>query len=116
MKKLLLLFIIIFSFLVLFSINRNNNEQDVFIGTLIEGKPINAENARVLADTDCISNEAYTTLICTAIIQANGEIIKVRYTHPIEIPCLSKGDKVNISMKHNSTMEIVRTSKPLMKH
>jgi len=70
----------------------------------------------VLADTDCTPNEAYTTLTCTAIIQANGEIIKVRYTHPIEVPCLSRGDRVNISMKHNSTIEIVRMSKPLMKH
>jgi len=117
MKKLFLLFIVLSSLFLLFSITLNNNErQDVFIGTLVEGKPINAESARVLADRDCMPNESYTTLTCTAIIQANGEIIKVRYTHPIDVPCLSRGDKVNIRMKDNSTTEIFRIGRPSMEH
>ncbi|ACS90758.1 MULTISPECIES: hypothetical protein [Thermococcaceae] len=91
-------------------------EGDVFTGYLVEGKVLNVQKALVLADTDCIPNNDYTKLTCTAIINANGEILKVRYTHPIEVPCLSKGDNVNISMKNNSTVKIIRTSRPSMEH
>ena len=115
MKRLLFLFVVVSILFLFFSVNQKSG-QDAFVGVLIEGRAVNAENATVLADTDCMPNKAYTTLTCTAIIQANDEIIKVRYTHPIETPCLSRGDKVNIRMKRNSTIEIVRIGKPSMNH
>ncbi|ALM75560.1 hypothetical protein [Thermococcus barophilus] len=115
MKRLLFLFVVVFVLFLFFSVNQKSG-QDAFVGVLIEGRPVNAENAEVLADTDCIPTEAYITLTCTAIIQANDQIIKVRYTHPIKTPCLSKGDKVNISMKRDSTVEIIRLGKPSMEH
>ncbi|NJE04670.1 hypothetical protein E3E36_00590 [Thermococcus sp. M36] len=90
--------------------------QDVFHGVLVEGKPLNSENALVLADTDCIPNQEYTELTCTAVVTAGGEVLKVRYTHPIDVPCLSRGDKVKISMKDNSSVFIVREGRPSMEH
>ncbi|WP_367883906.1 hypothetical protein [Thermococcus peptonophilus] len=78
---------------------------------------MNSENALVLADTDCIPNHEYTELTCTAVITAGDDVLRVRYTHPIEVPCLSRGgDKVKISMKDNSTVFIIRKGKPSMEH
>ncbi|NJE85965.1 hypothetical protein E3E23_09040 [Thermococcus sp. CX2] len=91
-------------------------EGDVFTGYLMEGKAFDVQKALVLADTDCIPNSDYTKLTCTAIIDAKGELLKIRYTHPIEIPCLSKGDEVSITVKDGSTVMIVRLGSPSMKH
>ena len=90
--------------------------RDTFHGVLVEGRPLNSTNALVLADTNCIPDQTGTRLTCTAIIDANGEVLKVRYTHPIEVPCLARGDKVNISMNSHSSVKIVRLGAPSMEH
>jgi len=93
-----------------------SKEQDIFSGYVVEGKPVEVQNAIVLADTDCIPDKDYTTLTCTAIIDIGREILKVRYTHPIDVPCLSRGDKVNISIEEDSTLRLIRVGKPSMEH
>ncbi|USH00138.1 hypothetical protein K1720_01245 [Thermococcus argininiproducens] len=90
--------------------------QYIFSGYIVEGRPVEVQNAIVLADTDCIPDKEYTTLTCTAIIDIGGEILKVRYTHPIDVPCLSRGDKVNISIEGDSTLRLIRVGKPSMEH
>ncbi|WP_258084236.1 hypothetical protein [Thermococcus thermotolerans] len=94
----------------------HEKRQDVFHGVLVEGRPLNSTNAVVLADTNCTPDQTGTRLTCTAIIDAHGEVLKVRYTHPIEVPCLARGDKVNISMNSTSSVEIVRLGAPSMEH
>ncbi len=89
---------------------------DTFTGYLIEGKPVSVQNAVVLADQDCTPNSDYTELTCTEVIDAGGETLKVRYMHPAEVPCLSRGDRVDISVEDSSTVKIVRTGKPAMEH
>ncbi|ASJ12640.1 hypothetical protein [Thermococcus thioreducens] len=93
-----------------------NGVQDTFHGVLVEGRPLNSTNAVVLADTNCTPDQTGTRLTCTAIIDAQGEILKVRYTHPVEVPCLARGDKVNILMNSTSSVEIVRLGAPSMEH
>ncbi|NJE26516.1 hypothetical protein E3E22_07785 [Thermococcus sp. MV5] len=93
-----------------------SKEQDVFSGYVVEGKPVEVQNAVVLADTDCVPDKEYTSLTCTAIIEVGEEILKVRYTHPIEVPCLSRGDKVNIFIREDLTLRLIRVSKPSMEH
>ncbi|EHR78736.1 hypothetical protein OCC_05706 [Thermococcus litoralis DSM 5473] len=110
---ILFLLVLLLPFFYLYPASKGG---DIFSGYVLEGKPVEIQDAVVLADTDCTPNKEYTTLTCTAIINANGEILKVRYTHPIDVPCLSRGDKVNISIQQNSTLRIVRMSKPSMKH
>ncbi|WP_148882243.1 hypothetical protein [Thermococcus aciditolerans] len=95
---------------------REGDARDTFHGVLVEGRPLNSTNAVVLADTNCIPDQTNTKLTCIAIIDANGEVLKVRYTHPIEVPCLARGDKVNISMNSHSSVEIVRLGAPSMEH
>ncbi|KUH34564.1 hypothetical protein APY94_01765 [Thermococcus celericrescens] len=94
----------------------DGDARDTFHGVLVEGRPRNSTNAVVLADTNCIPDQTNTKLTCIAIIDANGEVLKVRYTHPIEVPCLARGDKVNISMNSHSSVEIVRLGAPSMEH
>ncbi|WP_048055290.1 hypothetical protein [Pyrococcus sp. NA2] len=117
MKKALFfvgLLLSLFSMLYYFSTAPKTG--DTFIGHLVEGRAISIENAAVLADMDCVPNEEHTMLTCTAVIDANGNILKVRYTHPIEVPCLSKGDRVDVLPLDNSTVKIVRKGPPSMKH
>lgn len=117
MKKLLFFGILLLLLLPgVYYFSSTSIEGDVFKGYLIEGSVVDTKNALVLADTDCIPDEEYRTLTCTAILNADGEILKVRYTHPIDVPCLSRGDKVNISMKDDSIVEILRIGKPSMEH
>ncbi|WP_175059842.1 hypothetical protein [Thermococcus sp. 2319x1] len=117
MKRLFIgiLFLLVLS-LPLFYLYPTSEGGDIFSGYVLEGKPVETQGAVVLADTDCVPNKEYSTLTCTAIIDASGEILKVRYTHPIEIPCLARGDKVDISVEQDSTLRIIRTSKPSMEH
>ncbi|NJE02863.1 hypothetical protein [Thermococcus sp. MV11] len=95
---------------------REQGVRDTFHGVLVEGRPLNSTNAVVLTDTNCIPDQTNTKLTCIAIIDANGEVLKVNYTHPIEVPCLARGDKVNISMNSHSSVEIVRLGAPSMEH
>lgn len=101
---------------VAYSLGGSMGERDVFYGVLVEGKPLNSGDALVLADTDCNPSQEHTELTCTAIIMDGDNVVRTRYTHPIEVPCLSRGDKVKISMKDSSTVFIIRKGKPSMEH
>lgn len=111
MKRIFIFGLIIISALLLsYYLAVGNARGDVFTGYLVEGKPVQVQNAVVMADRDCTPSEDYMVLTCTAVIDAGGEVLKVRYTHPTEVPCLSRGDRVSIAAKDGSAVEIVRTS------
>ncbi|GAB6101853.1 hypothetical protein JCM16138_10760 [Thermococcus atlanticus] len=108
--------IIISALLLSYYLAVGSSKGDVFTGYLVEGKPVKVQNGLVLADRDCTPSEDYMELTCTAVIDAGGEVLKVRYTHPTEVPCLSKGDRVSIAVKGGSAVEIVRMGAPSMEH